>query len=38
MDSLAHLIIGGMVFPAVAQQLVTKIGFPWTVRGETAAL
>jgi hypothetical protein len=32
--SLAHLYVGGMIFPAVAQQLVTKIGFPWTVRGK----
>ena len=34
MASLAHLYIGGMIYPAIAQQLVTKIGFPWTVRGK----
>ena len=24
---------GGMIYPAVAKQLVFKIGFPWTLRG-----
>ena len=24
--------VGGMVFPAIAQQLLPRVGFPWTVR------
>lgn len=25
--------VGGMVFPAIAEKLVSRIGFGWTVRG-----
>ncbi|KAL9103343.1 MAG: hypothetical protein Q9163_001609 [Psora crenata] len=33
-DPAARMFIcaGGMIFPAVAERLVPKIGFPWTVR------
>ncbi len=29
---------GGVIFPAIAQQLLPKIGFPWTVRSKSSSL
>lgn len=26
--------VGGMIFPAICERLIGRIGFPWTVRGE----